>query len=91
MYNHQLKVFICVAECGSFSRASQLLYMSPTAVMKQINNLEKHLGISLFIRTKTGSYLTEAGKSIYKNAKKIIQFSDDAILEAVEISKRGVL
>ena len=32
-----------MAECGSFTKAAESLYLSPTAVMKQINALEKHL------------------------------------------------
>ena len=42
MYNHQLDTFIQAADAGSFSRAAELLYISPTAVMKQINLLDPH-------------------------------------------------
>lgn len=38
MYNPALDTFICVADCGSFTKASERLYISPTAVMKQINS-----------------------------------------------------
>ena len=43
MVNPQLRVFICVADCGSFNRAAERLYISAPSVMKQINALEKHL------------------------------------------------
>ena len=43
MFNPQLTVFVCVADCGSFTKAAEALFLSPTAVMKQINALEKHL------------------------------------------------
>lgn len=82
MYNPQLETFICVADAGSFSKAAEKLYISPTAVIKQINLLEENLGISLFIRTHRGLHLTEAGKSIYKDAKYIIQYSKDSIERA---------
>lgn len=36
MYNRQLDTFICVADAGSFSKAAEALYVSATAVMKQI-------------------------------------------------------
>lgn len=45
MYNSQLTVFVCVADCGSFSKAAEKLFLSVTAVMKQINSLEKHLNL----------------------------------------------
>lgn len=41
MYNNLLTTLIAVADCGSFTKAAERLYISPTAVMKQINALEK--------------------------------------------------
>ena len=46
MFNPQLTVFVSVVDCGSFTKAAESLFISPTAVMKQINSLEKHLEIS---------------------------------------------
>lgn len=43
MYNPQLSTFITVAVNGSFTKAADELYMTPTAVMKQINALEERL------------------------------------------------
>lgn len=78
MYNHQLDTFICVADSGSFSKAAELLYVSSTAIMKQINLLENRLDVQLFVRTPRGLSLTDAGKSYYQDAKYIIQYSRDA-------------
>ena len=64
MYNPQLETFLCVAECGSFNKAAERLYISPPAVIKQINLLEESLNLQLFIRTHRGLQLTEAGKSL---------------------------
>ena len=69
MYNPQIETFISVAESGSFSKAAEAFYISPTAVMKQINTLEERLGITLFNRTNHGLALTEAGKSFLQDAK----------------------
>ena len=44
MYNPLLDTFLMSADCGSFTKAADRLYISPTAVMKQINTLEKQLG-----------------------------------------------
>lgn len=82
MYNPQLETFICVVESGSFSKAAEKLYISAPAVIKQINSLETNLGVQLFSRTHRGLAVTEAGKSIYKDAKYIIEYSKESIKRA---------
>ena len=88
MYNPQLTTFISVAENGSFTKAADALFITPTAVMKQINTLEERLGITLFDRTNHGLQLTEAGKSFLQDAKYIIDYSDRAIEKAREIDNK---
>ncbi len=77
MYNHQLEIFIQTADAGSFSKASEIMYISPIAVMKQINLLESNLEVQLFYRTPRGLTLTNAGKSYYQDAKYMIQYAKD--------------
>lgn len=79
MYNPQLDVFIKTADEGSFTKAADELYISPTAVMKQINSLESRIGVKLIERTNRGISLTEAGKAFYKEAKLFIEYSNNAI------------
>ena len=55
MYNPQLKVFVAVADCGSFTKAAENLFITPPAIMKQINALEKHLELKLLERTPQGA------------------------------------
>ena len=88
MYNPQLTTFISVAENGSFTKAADALFITPTAVMKQINTLEERLGIILFDRTNHGLQLTEAGKSFLQDSKYIIDYSDRAIEKAREIDNK---
>ena len=82
MYNSQLDTFIRVADAGSFSKASKELFISPTAIIKQINLLEDHLGLKLFERTHRGLLITEAGKSLYQDTKYIIQYSNESLIRA---------
>ena len=82
MYNPQLETFLCVAEAGSFNRAAERLYISPPAVIKQINLLEESLDLQLFVRTHQGLILTEAGKSLYQDTKYIIQYCKDSVTRA---------
>lgn len=86
MYNLQLDILITVADCGSFTKAAQLLYISPTAVMKQINALEQRLDMQIFIRSPRGIKLTKAGVSLYNDAKKIIAQSAEALTRAKQIA-----
>ncbi len=82
MYNSLLETFICVADCGSLNKAAQQLFLTPTAVMKQINMLEKHLDLKLIQRSNKGIILTESGQSIYKDAKFMISYSEKAVEKA---------
>lgn len=82
MYNPQLETFVCVVEARSFNKAAERLYISPPAVIKQINLLEENLDIRLFIRTHRGLQMTEAGKSLYQDAKYIIQYCKDSVTRA---------
>ena len=82
MYNPQLKTFLRVADAGSFSRAAEEAYITPTAVIKQINLLEESLGVKLFDRSHRGLTLTRAGRSLYQDAKYIIQYCRDSVARA---------
>lgn len=82
MYNPQLETFLKVADCGSFNKAAEELYISPPAVIKQINLLESSLNLQLFVRTHRGLILTEAGKSLYHDAKYIIQYCNESVNRA---------
>ena len=82
MYNPQLDTFLCVADAGSFNKAAEELYISPPAVIKQINLLENSLGLTLFIRTHRGLKLTKEGQSLYKDAKYIVAYCKEAVERA---------
>ncbi|MBQ4545818.1 MAG: LysR family transcriptional regulator [Oscillospiraceae bacterium] len=87
MYDEYLKTFICVAECGSFTKAAELLYLSPNAVKKRIGSLEESTGISLFERTLKGEKLTAAGKTFYGDAKNLVQNYNNAVERARRIQE----
>lgn len=82
MYNPQLETFLRVADAGSFSRAAAETYITPTAVIKQINLLEESLGVKLFERSHRGLTLTKAGRSLYQDAKYVIQYCRDSVARA---------
>lgn len=89
MYDKHLDYFLLVSEYGSFTKAAEKAFISPTAIIKQINLLEEDLGITLFRRTNHGTRLTDAGSSIYQDAKRIISISKQAIQKAKQIEQAG--
>ncbi len=82
MYNPQLETFLRVAYAGSFNKAAEEMYITPTAVIKQINLLEGALDVKLFERTHRGLTLTKAGKSLYQDAKYIIKYCEESVVRA---------
>ena len=61
---HSLTVFAAAAASGSFSRAAELLFVTQGAVSRQIQQLELHLGCTLFTRHKRGLRLTDEGRAL---------------------------
>jgi LysR family transcriptional regulator, glycine cleavage system transcriptional activator len=59
-----LEVFAAAARFGTFSRAARELFITQSAVSRQIQQLEEHLGVMLFIRHKTGLRLTPEAEAL---------------------------
>ena len=64
-----LETMIITAEAGSFRKAAERMYVTPSAVIKQIDALEEEVGTVLFERTSRGLQLTAAGHSLYTDGK----------------------
>lgn len=62
-----IRVFDAAARHLSCSRAAEELFLTQSAVSKQLQSLEEHLGVDLFHRVHHGLELTEAG-IVYWNA-----------------------
>lgn len=86
MYNRELITFITVAMRGSFLRAARELYTTPASVMNQMNKLERMVGVKLLERGNQGTRLTAAGKSLYKDAKRMVEFADEAVKKARQLA-----
>ena len=65
MHLTQLEYFRAVVKNGSISAAANSLFVSQSAVSKQIGMLEKELGVQLFDRGFRQIRLTESGQLIY--------------------------
>ena len=83
----KLKTFVTVADLGSFSKASEILYITQPAVTQQIKALEKTIGAKLFQRHGGKMCLTEEGKRIYEIAKILLGSYEGLMEEIAKIKK----
>jgi LysR family glycine cleavage system transcriptional activator len=67
-----LKAFEAAARHLSFTRAGSELFLSQSAVSRQIQQLEAQLGMPLFIRRTRALLLTESGKRYYKDVNQAL-------------------
>ena len=81
----RLRVFVTVAECGSFTESAKILGISQPAVSQNISALETAMGDSLFVRSYASVSLTDAGRIGYDFAKRSL--SRYAHLDAVQVKK----
>lgn len=88
MVNLELyRIFYEVATSKNITRASENLLISQPAVTKHIKNLEDSLGEVLFIRTKRGVVLTEAGNKLFIKVKQALNLINDAEITIKENKK----
>lgn len=72
-----LRIFIEVAKTQNMSKAAEKLYISQPTVSQAIKELEEYYGILLFERLNKRLHITELGKKLYFNAKKVVNSFDD--------------
>jgi DNA-binding transcriptional LysR family regulator len=67
-----LRYFHEVARLGSIRRAADLLHVAPSAVSRQIAQLESDLDAVLFFRSKAGVALTNAGETYWRQTRRVM-------------------
>ena len=68
----QLRYFVRIVECGSFSRAAEHLNVAQPALSRHVRNLEAELGVKLLERTGRGVTPTEFGILMLERAQVVI-------------------
>ena len=68
-----LKIFLCVAEERSLTRASKRAHLAVSAISKRIAELESRVGAPLFTRFSRGVELTPAGQSMLSYTRKVFE------------------
>lgn len=69
----QYRYFIAAAELLHFARAAEAMGISPPSMTKQIQEIERDLGVRLFKRTKRSVALTPAGASFLEDARRVLE------------------
>lgn len=86
LYDKRLEGFVKTVELGSFAKAGEELFVSGGAVIKQVNGLERDLGVPLLDRTNHGVAPTHAGEILYRGA---IELLSNAEALAQEVRRAG--
>ncbi|GLS45993.1 LysR family transcriptional regulator [Methylobacterium brachythecii] len=86
----QFRYFIAVAEQLHFAKAADLLGISPPSITKQIQDVERELGVRLFNRTKRSVSLTAAGAMLLDDARMAVRQAERAV-ETARLAGRGQL
>ena len=68
----RVEAFVQVARTGSISRAAEALLVTQPALTSRIQGLERSLGTALFIRSRHGSRLTDAGRALLPPAERAL-------------------
>lgn len=81
MIDARLHSLIKVAETGSFTRASEQLSLTQSAVSQHISQLEQQLGVRLFDRSNHRVQLTREGETVLKYAKRMMALYNNLVRE----------
>ena len=84
----KIRIFLNVAEAGSFTRAGDDIGLSQSAVSRQISALERELKAPLFHRHARGLILTEQGDLLFRAARDMKQRLENTRARLVETSER---
>jgi LysR family transcriptional regulator, nitrogen assimilation regulatory protein len=71
-----LRYFVQIAELGSITAAAQRLRVAQPSLTRHMKNLEKDLGVALFVRAHRGVVLTAAGRSLLERSERILSDVD---------------
>ena len=72
----QLTYIKMTAECGNITEAAEKLFISQPSLSAAIHNLEKEMGVTIFVRSKKGVVLTREGEELLSYAGMLLEQVD---------------
>jgi DNA-binding transcriptional LysR family regulator len=84
----QVRYFVAVAECRSFTRAAEQIHVAQQAISQQVKALEGALGVRLLRRTSRRVELTPAGSVFLADSRRLLAASNRAVRRA-QAAARG--
>jgi len=82
----QLRSFVAIAECGTFTAGAERVHVTQAAISMQIRQLETETGTRLFVRAPRKILLTEAGERLLDRARSILREHDAALEELAALT-----
>jgi DNA-binding transcriptional LysR family regulator len=82
---NRIRLFLRVAEAGSFTGAAHLSRLPKSSVSRAIAALERELGVRLIQRTTRRLQLTEAGRAYYESVSRALSSIDEAAAAVSEL------
>ena len=77
MEPEQLRIFLAVAEHGSFTAAAKALFVSHSTTSRSVAALERELGAPLFLRQGRSGALTKAGETLKPEAERLLAMMEE--------------
>lgn len=77
----QLHYFKHIYEQLSLNAVAKQMYISQPALTKSLKNMERELGVALFVRSKKGLSPTDVGKLFYKSTVQILELYKDTLMQ----------
>lgn len=86
----ELQSFVTICDCRNITEAARRLYITQPALSRRIQDMERELGVTLFVRKSKGIEVTEAGQSLYDDAVRLLA-QRQAFSEKAERLQNGVM
>jgi DNA-binding transcriptional LysR family regulator len=87
---HQLRCFVMVADELHFGRAARRLFMTQPPLSRQIQLLERSLGVTLLERSNRSVKLTIAGQHFLRDARHVLAYTEQAADSARRLERGEV-
>lgn len=93
MTTERLFEFTILANTLSFSKTAQKLYITQSVLSRHIIEMEKELGVQLFVRNTHGVSLTDAGQVLLRDTRKLIKKTDEitSLLHSFKVEADGTV